>query len=242
MARKKIPDSVLQRVLLNSKRRCCVCFNVGDAGTKEGAIARLDATLDPNDSNLAFLCMNHHADFDRGRISADAIIACRDSMYHCEPPVIETANESDPISAYEKHVVMLIEEKFRGAFNADFTIVRGAALLGESGCPRQVDLLIDVDIVGVTVRIIVDAKYRHSKVRLIGVTDVDVFAATVRDIGASKGIMVTNNGFSPAAEQVARRCNISLVIIKEGSQKIETVSNVLFTKIMTGRQGDTGVD
>jgi hypothetical protein len=49
-------------LLINSKRRCCLCFGLQNDDTeKEGQIAHLDGDpANSEESNLAYLCMRHH--------------------------------------------------------------------------------------------------------------------------------------------------------------------------------------
>ncbi len=66
MARRRIPAEVEEKVLVLCRRRCCVCYGLNRGiGIKKGQIAHLDR--DPGNSNpdnLAFLCMDHHDEYD----------------------------------------------------------------------------------------------------------------------------------------------------------------------------------
>ncbi len=68
--RKRIPLDIQKQVLLRSRRRCCLCFWLsGIDDVVKGQMAHLDG--DPSNhelDNLAFLCFNHHDEFD-GRTS-----------------------------------------------------------------------------------------------------------------------------------------------------------------------------
>jgi hypothetical protein len=65
-ARKKIPEATQNQILLSCRRRCCLCFWLdGIDDVVKGQIAHLDH--DPannNPENLAFLCFNHHDEYD----------------------------------------------------------------------------------------------------------------------------------------------------------------------------------
>lgn len=65
-ARKKVPVSTEAEVLVQSRRRCCVCYGLNrDDGVKRGQVAHLDGDRDNNASkNLAFLCLEHHDEYD----------------------------------------------------------------------------------------------------------------------------------------------------------------------------------
>ncbi len=66
MVRKKVPQSVEANVLVSSRRRCCLCFGLRrDLGEKGGQIAHLDHNNENNsEENLAFLCLEHHDQYD----------------------------------------------------------------------------------------------------------------------------------------------------------------------------------
>jgi hypothetical protein len=88
MARKKISDAVVTRVLLNSRRRCCVCFGLNrDLSLKSGQIAHLDRdNANNSEDNLAFLCFTHHDELDskpsqRKGFTKSEVIAFRAELY-----------------------------------------------------------------------------------------------------------------------------------------------------------------
>lgn len=64
--RPKLPTHVEKEVLLKSGRRCCICVGLhNDLVVKKGQIAHLDHNpSNNNQDNLAFLCMDHHDEFD----------------------------------------------------------------------------------------------------------------------------------------------------------------------------------
>ncbi len=66
MNRQKIPSQTETKVLLNSRRRCCICFGLErDNRIKQGQIAHLDKNPNNNSiENLAFLCLAHHDNYD----------------------------------------------------------------------------------------------------------------------------------------------------------------------------------
>ncbi len=66
MGRKKISPDAVADITTASRRRCCLCFGLRqDDSEKRGQIAHLDQDAS-NDSpdNLAFLCLDHHDQFD----------------------------------------------------------------------------------------------------------------------------------------------------------------------------------
>lgn len=64
--RNRVSDPTQAAVLAKSRRRCCVCFGLKrDDSVKQGRIAHLDKKPgNNNESNLAFLCLDHHDQFD----------------------------------------------------------------------------------------------------------------------------------------------------------------------------------
>ncbi len=66
MARKPIPEKIQTNIFLNSRRRCCLCFWLnGEDEVKKGQIAHLDDNNEnSSEGNLAFLCLEHHDEYD----------------------------------------------------------------------------------------------------------------------------------------------------------------------------------
>ncbi len=65
---------------------------------------------------------------------------------------------------------------------------------------RQIDILVEGKLAGFDISIIVDCKYFNKKV---DVKEVESFLSFLADLKASKGILITNNGYSEAAENRA---------------------------------------
>ena len=66
MSRKSVSATVQANVLVKSRRRCCICFGLNrDISIKQGQIAHLDRDSANNvEENLAFLCFDHHNQYD----------------------------------------------------------------------------------------------------------------------------------------------------------------------------------
>lgn len=75
--RRRTPKSVETQVLLESGRRCCICFGLhDDYRRKKGQIAHVDH--DPSNTildNLAWLCLEHHDEYDSTTSQAKGITA-----------------------------------------------------------------------------------------------------------------------------------------------------------------------
>ena len=103
--RERIPDQMLQDVLLKSRRRCCLCYAEGNDQPQAGAIAHIDH--DPkntNVDNLVFLCLNHHSSVDSGRYVNEEIELARSRLYD---DMAEESPQSAAMSqwqAFENHV------------------------------------------------------------------------------------------------------------------------------------------
>lgn len=87
MSRKPVPKDVLTDVLVSSRRRCCICFGLDrDARLKNGQVAHLDGDRDNNSGgNLAFLCLDHHDEYDsrtsqRKGLTIDEVKRYRDEL------------------------------------------------------------------------------------------------------------------------------------------------------------------
>ena len=64
--RKKISSELVTDIMTASRRRCCICFALKqDDAEKKGQIAHLDHDASNNSpDNLAFLCLDHHDQYD----------------------------------------------------------------------------------------------------------------------------------------------------------------------------------
>jgi hypothetical protein len=64
--RKPIPQEIITAILLSSGRRCCLCYGLnGNFELQQGQIAHVDHnSANPEFDNLAFLCLNHHDQYD----------------------------------------------------------------------------------------------------------------------------------------------------------------------------------
>jgi len=64
--RKKIPKDIEVEVMKRCRRRCCICYGLNrNEEVKPGQIAHLDRNpLNNEIDNLAFLCLEHHDQYD----------------------------------------------------------------------------------------------------------------------------------------------------------------------------------
>lgn len=93
---------------------------------------------------------------------------------------------------YEEEIYQHYANEFPSA-----KITRNSHIIGRfSNVERQIDVLIEDTIAGFHLRIVVDAKYRNKR---IDVTDVEAFIGYCADIGANKGVLISTEGYTPAA-------------------------------------------
>ena len=79
----------------------------------------------------------------------------------------------------------------------DYQIKRNTKIHGViSQTPRQIDVLIEAEVLDSPVRIIVDAKMRTQP---IDVNDIESFIAMMADVKAHRGILVSTKGYTKAA-------------------------------------------
>lgn len=84
--------------------------------------------------------------------------------------------------------------------------------VGRSGARRQTDVKVTVSAGGHELTILIECKRWKQKVDR---SRVDVLAASVKDLGASKGVIFTTSGFEAGAEQYAKAENIDLFIVRD---------------------------
>ena len=93
------------------------------------------------------------------------------------------------------------------AADDQFTRVeRNVQLPGHAG-PRQIDVLITSQVVGMPLKTIVECRDHN---RILDVTAIDAFQSKLVDVGASKGVLVSRKGFSGTATKKAKRVGITL--------------------------------
>ncbi len=99
---------------------------------------------------------------------------------------------------YEDEVFHEVQRRYAGA-----PITRNARVPGRfSQTPRQIDILIEAQVLDAPIRIAVDAKKRTAPV---DVNDVESFIAMMADVGAHRGILISSSGYTKAALGRAHR-------------------------------------
>lgn len=88
MARSRLPKTIEQKILLESRRRCALCWGLeSDLGVKKVQIAHIDRDSTNNSpSNLVALCLPHHDEYDTTprqtkRLSEAEVVHFRGQLY-----------------------------------------------------------------------------------------------------------------------------------------------------------------
>lgn len=103
-----------------------------------------------------------------------------------------TPNNSSDWQDYEVFIRDHFQRQFPGASIRHNVILPGQ----KSNINRQIDLLIEADIAGFSITIAIDCKYFSRKV---DVKHVDEFLGYLDDLRVSKGVIITNSGYTKAA-------------------------------------------
>jgi len=97
---------------------------------------------------------------------------------------------------YEAEIYRILSKTYPNAHITQNVMVDGRY----SKVKRQVDVMIEERIAGFHLKIVIDAKFRNKK---IDVTDVEAFIGYCEDIGASKGVLISLEGYTDAANSRA---------------------------------------
>jgi hypothetical protein len=222
--RRTIPESILNKVLLQSKRRCCICYGEGVEKPLQGDVAHIQVTDDRSETtedNLVFLCSHHHKKLDQGKLSASDVISARRRLYQS----LEASEDSDtekkllPWQRYERKVTDILRARMGQQFGDFFELNRDPKLVGRSGLRREVSLDITLKALGFSLLILVEIKFRS---RELVVSDVEAIGAMFDDVGAAKGIIVCNGGFSRDAIKRAKSMGVGLMRIEADPEERDT--------------------
>ena len=94
----------------------------------------------------------------------------------------------------------------------DVNVEHNVTLPGRSGAPRQIDVLVRYTQGLYEHLIVVECKYRNSPIERL---HVDALATTIREVGASRGVIFSTKGFQSGAIAQAEHENISLFLLRE---------------------------
>lgn len=103
--RKRPKQATEAEVLTHSRRRCCICFGLKrDVEVKAGQIAHLDGdSSNSAPDNLAFLCFEHHDQYDSRtsqskNFTVKEVKRYRDELHEKVLPIIEAGTVRQPLS------------------------------------------------------------------------------------------------------------------------------------------------
>jgi hypothetical protein len=94
----------------------------------------------------------------------------------------------------------------------DVTVEHNVVLQGRSGAPRQIDVLIRHTKGLYEHLVIIECKYWNDSVERL---HVDALATTVREVGASRGVIFSTKGFQSGAITQAEHESIDLFTVRE---------------------------
>src|SRR5689334_918012 len=92
------------------------------------------------------------------------------------------------------------------------TVQRDVTLVGKSGAPRQIDVLVTHTEGLYTHRILVECKCWKTEVKR---THIDAMVTAMNDLSASKGVFFTTKGYQSGAETMARASGIELFRVRD---------------------------
>ena len=92
------------------------------------------------------------------------------------------------------------------------TVEHNVTLPGRSGAPRQIDVLIRHKQGLIEHLVVAECKYRNQPIERL---HVDALATTVREVGASKGVIFSTRGFQSGAITQAKHDAIDLFLVRE---------------------------
>jgi hypothetical protein len=222
--RDAVPEELVQQVLLNSKRRCCLCHDVGNDEVREGQIGHVvgaDKAGAETEDNLVFLCLDHHRQLDAGKLSADEVRQARTQLYQwlSQPP--SDKGTDAPWEKYEKHVYSLFRRALERAGPSIVTVHLNRMYPGKSGCLRELDISANANLGGLRILIAVNVKYSKA---MVSTQPIEGFAGLLDDVGANKGLFVSNGGFTKEARRVANWRGIALATVKEDAAELSPAS------------------
>jgi hypothetical protein len=127
---------------------------------------------------------------------------------------------------YEK----LVAEIYQGMLEFDgfetLRVEHNVKIKGKSGATHQIDVFWEFKAAGTTYRTCVECKNYKSSVKKLHVA---AFAAVLKDIGNSNGIIATTSSFQKGAKLLAEENNIRLVLVNYLIKSIHLYSTSTLT-------------
>jgi hypothetical protein len=127
------------------------------------------------------------------------------NTHEFDPPERALADLVSDWGGFERLVAQLHE-------TGDVTVEHNVTLTGRSGASRQIDVLVRHTQGLYEHLIVVECKYRSTPVERL---HIDALATTIREIGASRGVIFSTQNFQSGALSQAKHDNISLFLLRE---------------------------
>jgi len=123
--------------------------------------------------------------------------------------------KQDAPQNYELQVRQILEDRIRKEYaNSIFEVFPSRKYRGKSGAEHQIDVSAEVVFAGLKLLILAECKMWSSTVKK---QHLMAFLATIQDVGANKGLVVTTVGYQDGAKIVASANGISLVKKESGN-------------------------
>jgi hypothetical protein len=108
-------------------------------------------------------------------------------------------------------------KRIQETLHKEATITSNEHLLGKfTKSKRQIDVAIRYSLGGVNLLIVVECKHRN---RPIDSPEVASFAGAIKDVGADSGFMVSKEGFTEGARNLAQSENIRLYTVEDTAKR-----------------------
>jgi hypothetical protein len=112
--------------------------------------------------------------------------------------------------AFEEEVRDLLASELVREITKPIKVFRGRKYHGKSGTSHEIDVAFETKIAHSKLLFVVECKFYS---RPVGIEKVRDFAYRIGDIGAHKGLMVTNIGYQRGAMKVAKAEGIGLLVV-----------------------------
>lgn len=116
----------------------------------------------------------------------------------------------------EKIYKAILEAEKKAGAVKQIKLDRNITLPGKSGATAEIDILWEYVIADINFRVAIECKNYGRPLDIGKIRD---FSAKIRDAGLSKGIIVSQNGFTKKAKKFADSESIDLIVIREQNSK-----------------------
>jgi len=216
----------IENVLLRSKRRCALCFANGITQVRQGSIVHLtQESINNDEDDLVFLCADHYASIEAGEAwTVSEIKAARNSLYSAMGVADElVARPKASWLQFEERVAEVLNEEFRRSSGESFVLYSGMMIPSHlGGALRKVDLAAEFTVAGIKFLMVIKVKFVRGKlgVKELGVKELGELYQLMQDVGANKGLLVTNGDFTADAIHFASTKGLALMTIRDDLEQL----------------------